>query len=64
MGYLGVEHNVNGDSIRDELHRHCQLVRGWLVRLLEYGRRGRNVPPASLCQGTQTLSGTRARAFL
>ncbi len=38
MGCLRVEHNVIGESIRDELHQHYQLVHGWLVRLLEEGR--------------------------
>ena len=38
MGCLRVEHNVIGDSIRDELHRHHEFGHRWLVGLLEEGR--------------------------
>ena len=48
MGCLRVEHNVIGDSIRDELHQHYQLVHGWLVGLLEVGRaKGQMTFPAT-----------------
>ncbi|HIF22998.1 MAG TPA: TetR/AcrR family transcriptional regulator [Gemmatimonadetes bacterium] len=38
MGCLRVEHNVLGESIRDELHEFYQLGHWWLARLLEEGR--------------------------
>ena len=38
MGCLRVEHNVIGDSIKDELHEYYQLGHWWLARLLEEGR--------------------------
>ncbi|MDP7449215.1 MAG: TetR/AcrR family transcriptional regulator [Candidatus Latescibacteria bacterium] len=38
MGCLRVEHNVNGERIRDELHEFYQLGHWWLARLLEEGR--------------------------
>ena len=38
MGCLRVEHNVIGDSIRDELHQHHEFGLRWLAGLLEEGR--------------------------
>ncbi len=38
VGCLRVEHNVLGESIRDELHEFYQLGHWWLARLLEEGR--------------------------
>lgn len=38
IGCLRVEHNVIGDSVKDELHEYYQLGHWWLARLLEEGR--------------------------
>ena len=38
MGCLRIEHNVIGESIRDELHQYHELGLRWLARLLEEGR--------------------------
>lgn len=48
MGCLRVEHNVIGESIRDELHEYYQLGHWWLARLLQEGRaQGKMVFPGS-----------------